>query len=99
MYEGFELCTELKWKEICLVVRQYREGHFYREFHQHVPEHRLSEESLSYLLPALVMKFENNVPLTIVRSFLNKRGKNPSAHTFKWEVKYPEPDVISLTVS
>src|SRR5438874_11178470 len=94
MYENFELCPDLKPKEICLVVRQYHEGKFTRSYHQHVPKHRISDEALSYLLPSLVMKFENNEPLTIVRSFLNKRGKEPSTHTFRWEVTRPEPGVL-----
>jgi hypothetical protein len=94
MYEGFEICPDLRPKEICLVVRQYHEGKFSRGFHQHIARHRISDEALSYLLQALVMKFENNEPLTIMRSFLNKRGKDPSAHTFMWRVTYPEPGVL-----
>ncbi|MHC4040607.1 hypothetical protein RAD10_03120 [Bradyrhizobium sp. 23AC] len=94
MDEAFELCPDLKAKELCLVVRRYHHGKFTRAYHQHIPQHRISDEALSYLLPALVMKFENNEPLTIVRSFLNKRGKDPAAFTFRWEVAYPEPGVL-----
>jgi hypothetical protein len=64
------------------------------KYHQHVAEHRLSETSLQYLLQSLVLKFENNEPLTIVRSFLNNRGKNPSRHNFNWHVIYSEPGVL-----
>ncbi|MET4448670.1 hypothetical protein ABIB75_006980 [Bradyrhizobium sp. GM2.2] len=85
---------DLTPKEICLVVRQYHEGHFTRVYHEHIPRHRISEDALKYLLPALVMKFENSEPLTIVRSFLNKRGKDPSAYPFRWEATYPEPGVL-----
>jgi hypothetical protein len=94
MYENHKLCPELKPKEICLVVEQYHEGKIERKYHLHVPKHRLSETSLQYLLQTLVLKFENNEPLTIVRSFLNDRGKNPSAHNFNWHVTYPEPGVL-----
>jgi hypothetical protein len=94
MYENHKLCDELKPKEICIVVEQYHEGVISRKYHQHVAQHRLSETSLQYLLQALVMKFENNEPLTIVRSFLNERGKNPSAHKFFWQVTRPEPGVM-----
>lgn len=94
MYEGFELCPDLKAKEICIVVRQYQAGNFQRLFHQHILQHRVSEENLSTMLKALVLKFQNNEPLTIVRSFLNKRGKDPSAYTFMWEVTYPERGVL-----
>lgn len=94
MYENHKLCPDLRAKEICLVVEQYRDGTIERKFHMHVPQHRLSETSLGYLLRALVLKFENNEPLTIVRSFLNDRGKNPSAHNFNSHVTYPEPGVL-----
>jgi hypothetical protein len=94
MYENHKLCLDLKPKEICLVVEQYREGKIERKFHMHVPKHRLSEDSLAYLLKALVLKFENNEPLTIVRSFLNTRGRNPTAHNFNFHTTYPEPGVL-----
>ena len=94
MYENFELCPDLKAKEMCIVVREYQEGQFYRRFHEHIPKHRISEENLSAMLQALVLKFQNNEPMTIMRSFLNKRGKEPSAYTFMWRVTYPEPGVL-----
>jgi hypothetical protein len=94
MYENHKLCPDLKPKEICLVVEQYHEGKIERKFHMHVPKHRLSEDALTYLLNALVLKFENNEPLTIVRSFLNSRGKNPSAHNFNFHTTYSEPGVL-----
>jgi hypothetical protein len=94
MYDNHKLCGELKSKEICLVVEQYHEGKIERKYHQHVAKHGLSETSLQFLLQALVMKFENNEPLTIVRSFLNDRGENPSARKFMWHVTYPEPGVL-----
>jgi hypothetical protein len=94
MYENFELCPDLKAKEICIVVREYQEGQFDRRFHEHIPKHRISEEALSAMLQALVLKFQNNEPMTIMRSFLNKRGKEPSAYTFMWRVTYPEPGAL-----
>ena len=94
MYEDHKLCPDLKPKEICLVVEQYREGTIERKYHLHVSQNRLSEVSLGYLLKALVLKFDNNEPLTIVRSFLNDRGKHPSAHNFNSRVTYPEPGVL-----
>ena len=94
MYESHKLCPDLKPKEICLVVEQYHEGVIERKFHMHVPKHRLSEDALAYLLKALVLKFENNEPQTIVRGFLNDRGKNPSALNFSFHVSYAEPGVL-----
>jgi hypothetical protein len=94
MYENHKLCGDLKKKEICIVVEQYREGAIERKYHQHIPQHRISETSLQFLLQALVLKFENNEPLTIVRSFLNDRGKDPSRYKFMWRTTYPEPGVL-----
>ena len=86
MYENHKLCEKLKPKEICFVVEQYKEGVFERKFHEHVPKHRLSESALQDLLQALVLKFENNEPWTIVRSHLNERGKEPPAYKLMWQV-------------
>jgi hypothetical protein len=94
MYENHALCPDLKLKEICLVVERYHEGKIDRKYHLHVPKHRLSEMSLRYLLQILVLKFDDNEPLTIIRSFLNDRGKHPSACNFNWRVTYPEPGVL-----
>jgi len=94
MYENYKLCEKLKPKEICLIVEQYKEGDFERQFHEHVPVHRLSESGLQNLLQALVLKFENSEPWTIVRSHLNERGKEPPAHKLMWHVTYPESGVL-----
>jgi hypothetical protein len=94
MYENHKLCPDLKSKEICLVVEQYREGTIERKFHMHIPKHRISEDALAYLQKALVLKFEKNEPQTFVRGFLNKRGKNPSAHNLNFHTTYPEPGVL-----
>jgi hypothetical protein len=94
MHDHYKLCETLKPKEYCIVVEQYKEGLFERKFHEHVAAHRLSEESLGYLLPALVMRFEEMLPMTIFRSHLNDRGKNPPRQSFMWHVNYPEPGVL-----
>ena len=94
MYENYKLCEKLKPKEICLVVEQYKGGIFERQYHEHIPKHRLSESALQNLLQALVLKFENMEPQTIVRSHLNERGKEPPAHKLMWRVTYPEPGVL-----
>jgi hypothetical protein len=60
MYDNQKLCEKLKPKEICLVVEQYTEGIFERQFHEHIPKRRLSESALQNLLQALAFKFENN---------------------------------------
>jgi hypothetical protein len=94
MYDGYKLCPDLKAKEICIVVEEYHEGNFYPRFHEHIPKHRISDENLRAMLQALVLKFQNNEPLTIVRSFLNKRGKDPSCFAPMWNVTRPERGVL-----
>jgi hypothetical protein len=92
-YDRYKLCEALKPKEYCVVVEQYKAGIFERIFHEHMPAHRLSEESLR-LLPALVMKFEEAAPETILRSHLNDRGGIQPRVSFRWHVNYPEPGVL-----
>jgi hypothetical protein len=94
MYDGYKLCETLKPKEYCIIVEQYKGGLFEQKFHEHIGAHRLSEESLQYLLPALVMKFEEMLAMTIFRSHLNRCGKNPPRQDFTWRVNYPEPGVL-----
>ncbi len=91
MNDGYKLCPGLKPKEICIVVEEYHGGNFYRRFHEHIPKHRISEENLSAMLQSPVLKFQNNEPLTILRSFLNERGKEPPAYKSMWHVTRPEP--------
>ena len=94
MHDKYKLCETLNLKEYCIVVEQYKDGLFEQTFHEHVAVHRLSEESLQYLLPALVMKFEEMLPMTIFRSHLNDRGKNPPRQNFMWHVDRPEPGLL-----
>src|SRR5262245_13213574 len=97
MYERFKLCPELKPREVCLVVEQYSEGEFTRQFHEHVPQHRLSADSLRNVLFALVVKFADLGPQTILRCHLNKRGKNPQASSeLKIVTSYPEPGALRI---
>jgi hypothetical protein len=94
VYDGFKVCPDLKAKQICIVVEEYNEGNFYRRFHEHISKHRISDENLSTMLQTLVLKFQNNEPLTIMRSFLNKRGQDPSRYTLRWHVTRPERGVL-----
>jgi hypothetical protein len=94
MYENYKLCGDLKPKQICLVVEQYSNGEFERQYHEHIPKHRLSESRLQSLLQALVLKFENAQPQTVVRSHLNEHGKEPPSYKSVWHVTHPEPGVL-----
>ncbi len=95
MYEHHKLCDRLKPSEICVVVEQYTEGIFIRKFHEHVPKSRLSIDARINLLRALVIHFSGLGAETIVRCFLNKRGKTPAANdSLRIETSYPEPGVL-----
>ena len=81
MYENYRLCDKLKPREICFVVEQYDQGKFHRQFHQHVRESRLSDDSRSNLLRALVIKFSAISAEMVVRCHLNEKGKHPADKT------------------
>jgi hypothetical protein len=79
MYDKFKLCSRLKPSEICLVVQQYREGVTSQKYHEHIPKHRISTDQLVNLLRALVVHFSRMGPELIVSSYLNSRGRIPTA--------------------
>ena len=91
---GSRLCDRLTSSEVCLVVEQYEAGTIRRQFHEHVPRHRLSEERLVHLLTALVFHFSGATPRTILTSSLNSRGKSPRATPLACYIDYPEPGVL-----
>jgi hypothetical protein len=97
MYENYKLCPELRPSEVCIVLEQYHEGKFERQFHEHVPRSRLSEDARINLLRALVIRFYGWAgmgPEGVVRSFLNRRGNKPVARDLRFHTTYPEPGVI-----
>ena len=95
MYENFMLCDELRPSEACLVVRQYDRGAFNTRYHAHVPNVRLSQDRRINLLRALVLHFSGLGPDTIVRCYLNDRGRDPEAdRRLRIIVSYPEPGVL-----
>ena len=94
MYTNHELCDRLTYSETCLVVEQYQEGVFIRKFHEHVPKHRLSKDGRIHLLRALVIHFSGVGAETILRCYLNERGKTPVANRLRVVTSYPEPGVL-----
>jgi hypothetical protein len=95
MFENYKLCDTLEPFEICLVVEQYTEGTFTRKFHEHVPKHRLSNDSRLNLLRALVVQFSSLGPETLVHCYLNTRGRTPPFdNSLLIAVSYPEPGVL-----
>ena len=98
MYESYKLWPELRPGELCLVLEQYREGIFERQFHEHIPRSRLSADRKINLLRALVVRFygfSGMGPEQIVRAYLNTKGKSPPANArLRIVTSYPEPGVI-----
>jgi len=92
MYENYKLCKTLTPSDICFVVEQYNEGKFTREFHEHIPKSRLSDDARRSVLCALVMHFSAMSAESIVRSHLNSRGRTPPAdNRLNIRVSYPKP--------
>jgi hypothetical protein len=98
MHEDHKLCSELRPNELCIVLEQYHEGKFERQFHEHVPRSRLSGEGKINLLRALVVRFYGFTGMgaeQIVRAHLNTKGKVPSQNaTLQIHTSYPEPGVL-----
>jgi len=96
--ENQKLCSELRPDELCIVLEQYHEGKFERQFHEHVPRSRLSAESKINLLRALVVRFYGFTGMgaeQIVRVHLNAKGKVPSRNVaLRIHTSYPEPGVL-----
>ncbi|MSP43669.1 MAG: hypothetical protein EXR08_09945 [Alphaproteobacteria bacterium] len=93
-YENYRLCPDLKIKEFCIVLEQYHDGSFDREFHQHIPSHRLSQPSKIEMLKALVVRYAQFGPETIVSAYVNERGHSPlHSDQFRFHNSYPEPGV------
>jgi hypothetical protein len=95
LHDNYKLCAELRPKKICLVLEQFTKDKFVRQYHEHVPAHRLSHDSLSNLLFAMVIRFSGLDAETIVRCYLNDRDKKPSADKdhLRCAVSRPEPGV------
>jgi hypothetical protein len=96
---GEDLCPELGPFETCIVLEQYVNGTFERQFHMHVPSRRLSTDSKSALLRSLVMRFYGREGMGaehIVHLHLNKRGKNPPQSSLPFNHTHPEPGVLRI---
>lgn len=97
MYENYKLCPELRPSEVCIVLEQFHQGKNDRQFHEHVPSSRLSENARINLIRALVIRFygfDGMGAEGIVRSFLNNKGKTPPVRDLRFVTRYPEPSVI-----
>jgi hypothetical protein len=95
MYENFKLCDQLEPQDTCIVIERYSEGEYRREFHEHIPRVRLSNDSRAQLLRALVIRFAPFSADATLRCHLNGRGRVPPADntSLRLHVCYAEPGV------
>lgn len=91
---GSHICQSLLVKQRCIRLRRYHDGAFSELYHEHIPKHRLSDDSLGWMMLALVRRFEEASAEVIVRSCLNSRKGAPYTQRIVFVVEYPEPGVI-----
>ncbi len=95
IYSGYRICSALNANEKCFCLYEYKEGNYNEIFHQHVPKHRISGDSASEFMKALVVRHSALGNHEILHCYLNKRGKTPNAITLGQVVlEYPEPGVL-----
>ena len=97
-YSGVQICPTLLPKLRCIRISRYNAGHgepFTELFHEHVPEHRASEDSTVEMLRALVVAHARMEASEILRCYLDRRGHKPEAsNLLRISVDHPEPGVI-----
>lgn len=100
IYSRHQLCADLKPGDKCFRVQLYNEGTFELSFHEHVPSHRISQESGLEVLRALAGHYAGWAGTSILRSRLNNRPGNPSIYpVLSYDISYPEEGVIRYSVS
>lgn len=100
MYERFKLCSDLEAREKCFRVLEYSCGEISEVFHEHIPTHRISQDSAMEALRALVSQFEGWGGRFNLHSRLNNRPGGPDQYPgFLCHVTYPEPGVIRRYVN
>jgi hypothetical protein len=100
IYSRDHLCPELKPGKKCFVVQQYGNGACSVVFHEHVPSHRISQESELAVLHDLALHYSGYSAVSILHSRLNGRRGGPLRFpVFPHHVSYPEEGVLrhSLT--
>gem|GEM_PF-2517850 len=100
LYSRHQLCDDLHSGEKCFRVQRYNEGRFDLAFHEHVPSHRISQESGLEVLRALAGHYAGWAGTSILRSRLNNRPGPLSRYpVLVHQVTYPEEGAIRYSVS
>ena len=95
MYSGFKICKNLKAGEKCFRLQKYNEGEFVEVFHEHVPKYRISSGNSNEFMRALISRYSGLGDPELLRAFINKSGKEPSAIDLcRVETEYPEEGVL-----
>src|SRR5258707_1186281 len=94
LYTGFKIFEDLKPKQRCFRLRQYKERLFVDGFPEHIPRRRISADNAIEMMKALVLRYEGYEAPYILTCYLNSRGKEPAARSLQFHVDYPEPGVI-----
>lgn len=100
MYTRHLPCPTLKPGEVCFRSRKYFDGEVTDKFHEHVPDYRISNDSVWEVLRALVGHAADWPERWILSSRLNSRAKVPERWPPLTQVtEYPEEGVIRQIVS
>jgi hypothetical protein len=100
IYSRDHICPDLKPGNKCFVVQQYSGETTGVVFHEHVPSHRISQDSEHAVLHDLALHFGGYAAVSFLHSRLNNRRGDPLRFPmFPHHVSYPEEGVLrhSLT--
>jgi hypothetical protein len=94
-YEKHQLCGDLVYGTLCFRAMRYNAGKLKEVSHEHVPARRISPDRANEVLRSIVAHFSDWPGRYIVRSHLNKRGRDPACYPgFTYHTSYPEPGAI-----
>lgn len=94
-YSGWKICSDLKKGQGCFRLLQYDAHQPVEEFHEHVPQSRIKRDDVGSFLKTLLLRHSPLGDREVLRTFLNTRGKEPSAMQFcTSKTEYPEPGVL-----
>ena len=100
IHMSHQLCPELKTSELCFRSHGYRNGAISETMHEHIPAHRISQESAREAVRALAEHSAGWPAVFMLHSRLNNTSGGPPRYpTFVTNVSYPEEGVVRYTIS